>query len=65
MPMQKHHRSIIVWVESVDMLETVVNAFDQTVLWCSQFKELGIYHKKSKIYFFSSLDRYIWFCTQK
>lgn len=55
LPSQNHHRSIFVWTESTP-LEEAIEIFDDSVMWCAQRKELGIYHMETRFYFYSGSE---------
>ena len=62
MPQFKHRRTIFIWTEG-DIREAL-KILDDSVLWCEQRKELGLYHMDSRIIVFSKVRNLNYFFTR-
>ena len=49
-PRTKYQRTFFVWADDP---VGVVELFDSTIMWCSQYKEPGVYHMDTMFYFIS------------
>ena len=47
LPFHKSHRTLLAWVEPESFGE-LLELFDSSVLWCEQYKDMGLYHRNSQ-----------------
>ena len=51
-PIQKYYKTMFVWIRDPENLKKLVILFDDSVLICDQYVNIGIYHESNQFLFF-------------